>query len=187
MDKHLLCALLLLGTNLFAEPIVVLGKNDVVKPGAGIKLEDPPRAAFLAQARKDREPLATSMNLVNPPEWGRTVGPRTGGEVRFHTAFPGGFVFRLSLHNLLPKHRYILCINGKPGLEGNELLPDPVPGLPAEKYLDFLKVDTDEAGTYQADLAVLLKPGDYRARFYVKDESDSKIVLYHDYFQFGVK
>jgi len=34
---------------------------------------------------------------------------------------------------------------------------------------------------------VALPPGPYDVRFYVKDTSDFKIVLYHDFFPFGVQ
>ena len=36
-------------------------------------------------------------------------------------------------------------------------------------------------------LGIYLKPGSYKARCYVKDAGDFKIVLYHDYFAFEVR
>lgn len=128
-----------------------------------------------------------SVDLVNPPAWGKTVSSATHGRVDYHRSFADGFVFKLHLQGLLPGHLYILTLNGNAKLAGNSLLPTPVPGLADEHYYDFLFVRTDESGAYDGDLAVHLLRGDYRARFYVKDASDFKIVLYHDYFPFQVR
>lgn len=43
---------------------------------------------------------------------------------------------------------------------------------------------TDDSGNFEKKIAVQLSPGDYHVRFYVKDQRDYKIVLYHDYFRF---
>ena len=128
------------------------------------------------------------VNLTTPPlEWGKKVNDNTSGALEFYQSAHAGFITNLTLSNLKPNFTYILTLNGNPELDGNELLPDPVPQLPEEKYYDFLTVQTDERGAYQAKLGVYLTKGKYHVRFYVKDKSDSKIVLYHDYFRFNVK
>lgn len=93
-----------------------------------------------------------------------------------------GLVLQVSLKGLNTGYRYILTLNGNPDLPGNALLPDPVPGLPAERYYDFHTATTDEHGSYVATFGVMLPAGSYKVRFYVKDTADFKIVLFHDYF-----
>ena len=128
------------------------------------------------------------IDLVTPPlEWGRKVSDKTYGTLSHLSSFEDGFVTGLSLNNMLPNHNYRLCLNGRPDLEGNTLLPTPVKGNEKEKYYDFLTIKTDAQGEYHANLAILLKPGQYHVRFYVKDTDDFKIVLYHDYFRFNVQ
>lgn len=171
-----------------AEPTVVISKAQKIEPGALPVGLDSVASRFLEAVRKAQgTPFDGKVELVNPPAWGKVIAPNTAGTLAFHTSFQGGFRFHVSLANLRPNQHCSLTLNGKPGLEGNELLLDPVPGLEAERYYDFFKFDTDANGCFEKDLAVALKPGPYRARFYVKDTDDYKIILYHDYFPFQVK
>ena|SRR5688572_12483208 len=129
-----------------------------------------------------------SLDLITPPlEWGKKVNDNTHGSLGHQALYSGGFVTELSLVNMKPEHNYRLCLNGRPDLKGNDLLPTPVQGNPKEKYYDILTIKTDASGSYKANLAILLKPGQYHVRFYVKDTDDFKIVLYHDYFPFEVR
>jgi hypothetical protein len=174
---------------LHAQSIVVFGKNDFYPADSAARQPptDPAQASFLDAARKDfagRAPYDATLDLINPPAWGRVVSPQTSGKVQVRRAFGHGFRFGLSLDRLLPNHSYILTINSRPQQPGNDLLPESVPGHEAEKYYDFLIVTTDAHGGYRADFALFLIPGAYNVRFYVKDASDFKIVLYHDYFDF---
>jgi hypothetical protein len=189
--KPPLLLLLLLAAPAFGENVVVFGECDTYPAGSERPApKDPARAQFLAASRADlgrAGALEQSLPLVSPPAWGKTVGPLTHGEIRFHPSFAGGLECHLALSGLLPSHRYILTLNGNASLPGNDLLPMPVPGNPKEKYYDFLVVTTDASGAFDAGLGVFLKPGAYDARCYVKDRDDFKIVLYRDYFPFEVK
>jgi hypothetical protein len=174
---------------LHAQSIVVFGKNDFYPADSAARQPptDPAQAAFLDAARKDfagHAPYDETLGLINPPAWGRVVSPETTGRVQVRRVFGHGFRFRLGLDHLLPNHSYILTINSRPQQPGNDLLPESVPGHEAEKYYDFLVVTTDAQGSYRANFALYLIPGAYNVRFYVKDTSDFKIVLYHDYFNF---
>jgi hypothetical protein len=189
----LIVPLLALSGGLFASQIVVFGEKDFYvldagPPGAAPKEAD--RAAFFEGYKSDvgrQAPLEKTLDLVNPPEWGKTVTAATHGTIQFHPSFPGGFAGRIALENLLPDHDYILTLNGNPAKAGNGLLPSPVPGNEQERYYDFLIIRTDVHGRYGASLGVFLKPGSYDVRCYVKDTSDFKIVLYRDFFEFEVK
>jgi hypothetical protein len=184
--------LALAATHAFAAGIVVFGETDFYPVGEGAPSAapaDPARAAFYRASRADLASpgsLESAMTLVSPPAWGKTVGPSTRGEIRFHPSFAGGFECRLSLQGLVPLHRYILTLNGNPSRPGNGLLPSGVPGNEREKYYDFLIVTTDGDGRFDSGLGVFLKPGDYSVRCYVKDTDDFKIVLYRDFFDFRV-
>jgi hypothetical protein len=189
----LILLLLLLGDRMFAGESVVFGEKDVyVLDQASVRAapREADRLAFLEAIRADvnrKAPLENTLDLVNPPDWGKTVSMRTHGTIQFHPAFPGGFACRISLENLLPEHDYILTLNGNPARAGNRLLASPVPGNEKERYYDFLIIKTDARGHYDAGLGVYLTPGSYDVRCYVKDTADFKIVLYHDYFPFEVK
>jgi hypothetical protein len=180
------------GKGLFAGEIVVFGEKDFyvidASPApAGPREAD--RAAFFEGFKADlarRAPLERALDLINPPEWGKTVSAQTRGRIQFHPSFPGGFACHLALENLLPDHDYILTLNGNPQRAGNGLLASPVPGNPQERYYDFLVVRTDARGRYEASLGVFLRPGSYDVRCYVKDTGDFKIVLYRDFFRFEV-
>jgi hypothetical protein len=56
-----------------------------------------------------------------------------------------------------------------------------------EKYYDFSTITTDANGRYQATFAILLPAGQYDVYFFVKDTTDFKIILRHDFFQFTVE
>lgn len=173
----LAAALLLVSSALAAEPIIVPGPE-----------KSPARAtvpaAFISAVRARGE-AGAPLPLIAPPAWGRTV-PDASGTVRLHPTVANGLVLQVALKGLLPAHRYILTLNGNPKLPGNDLLPDPVPGLPAERYYDFQTATTDDHGAYAATFGIVLPAGDYQVRFYVKDTADFKIVLYHDYFPCAV-
>ncbi len=185
-----LAALLLLTCGLHAESIVVYAKGDVAVLNAETpKPTDPARAAFLAAVQSDLAhpaAFASPFALIAPPEWGKTV-PGAKGAITFHDSFHGGFLVQVDLAGLAPDHRYILTLNGNPKLEGNERLVDLVPGMSTERYFDFLTVTTDAHGRYAATFGIALPAGPYGVRFYVKDTTDFKIVLYHDYFKFAVE
>jgi hypothetical protein len=186
----LVVPLLCLARGFSAAPLAVFGEKDcyaVDKGSEGPKAAD--RAAFFGAYSADvarHAPLEKTLELVNPPDWGKTVSASTKGWIQFHPSFRGGFACRLELENLLPEHAYILTLNGNPSRDGNGLLPSSVPGGPLEKYYDFLVIRTDAHGHYDASLGVFLRPGGYDVRCYVKDTGDFKIVLYRDFFRFEV-
>ncbi len=177
---------------LFATDLAILSRDEVLELGAvtATSPADPAQRAFvqeLARIGASHTPLEGSLDLVSPPAWGKTVSAMTRGELEFERATAGGFVCRLHLRNLRPRHRYILTLNGNPKLAGNAALPTPVPTVPDERYYDFITVETDAGGNYAATFGIVLPPGPYGLRFYVKDAADFKIVLFHDYFPFTVK
>ena len=181
-----------LGHALFAEQIVVFSKGEFAVLDSGKKApapKDPIKAAFLATVESDlAHPSAfvSPFELSAPPDWGKTISGASG-KIKFHENFHGGYFVRVYLEGLTPNHRYILTLNGNPKLAGNNRLVDAVPGLPAERYFDFFVSTTNAHGRYDATFAIALLPGPYDVRFYVKDTTDFKIVLYHDYFKFAVE
>jgi hypothetical protein len=193
MLKHLLIIpIVAFAGNLLGDPIVVFGEKDfyVLEPGTNpVGPKEPDRLAFFEAIRADgdRPKLGVTLDLVSPPEWGKTVSASTHGRLQFHPSFPGGFACRISLEHLLPDHDYILTLNGNPTKPGNGLLLSPVPGNPEERYYDFLVVHTDADGHYDSGLGVFLRRGSYDVRCYVKDTGDFKIVLYRDFFKFEVR
>jgi hypothetical protein len=193
MKKMLVLSFLLLGRSLLADSIVVYDGKDfsvVHAKGPHPVPEDPDRNAFLTDYLADlghRDSFERTMDLVNPPAWGKTVRFITHGKIQFHPSFPRGFVCHLTLKHLLADHAYILTLNGNPAKPGNSLLSTPVAGNEQERYYDFLTITTDSRGRYDADLGIYLKPGEYNVRCYVKDTADFKIVLYRDFFEFLVK
>jgi hypothetical protein len=193
MLKHLLILpFLAVASQLAASPIVVFGEKDfyvLTSTGNPTVPQEPDRLAFYEaiKADGDQPQLETTLELVSPPEWGKTVSASTRGKIQFHPSFPGGFACHISLEHLLPGHDYILTLNGNPAKAGNGLLLSSVPGNPQERYFDFLVVHTDVTGHYDSGLGIFLKRGSYDVRCYVKDTSDFKIVLYRDFFKFDVK
>jgi len=192
VPKLLILASLSLAVRLPAENIVVFAKGEsrILDSASIQKPNEPAKASFLDAAKRDFErgaPYDAAFPLINPPAWGRVVSGDTTGKLQIRRSFVGGFAFHLDLEHLLPKHTYVLCINGRPDHPGNELLPESVPGHDAEKYYDFCTVTTDPQGAYHAGFALLLHPGPYNVHFYVKDTTDFKIVLYGlEYFDFTV-
>lgn len=190
LSRLLISASLLLSTTLAAEDIAVLAKDDCRILGAGSQAapKDPAAAAFVAAATgffTGTQPFDAEYPLINPPDWGRVVSAEAAGTLHIRRSFAHGFVFHVDIEHLLPRHSYVLCINGRPQHPGNELLPESVPGHEAEKFYDFCRVTTDDRGGYHAGYALLLHPGPYNVHFYVKDTSDFKIVLYGlEYFDF---
>ncbi len=192
MKMLLLVACLQTGTRLFAREIVVFSKDDSLVLGsaaAAAEIKDPAQAAFLAAFKSD---LAHPSPFVGPDkmsdlsEFGRKV-PDATGEIRYHGSFPGGLVMGVTLAGLTPNHKYILTLNGNPARAGNDKLMETVDHNPQEKYYDFLTVTTDASGRYHAAFGIRLPASPYDVRFYVKDTTDFKIVLYHDFFKFTVR
>ena len=187
-----LAALCAAFASLHAQSFIIYTKGDYSPVDAttpATKPTDSFRAAFLGAVQAEfAHPIKfeTGMTLFAPPAWGRTV-PGASGKLGFHDSFHGGFLVHVTLEGLVPNHRYVLTLNGNPKLAGNDRLVDAVPGLPEERYFDFLKVTTDDHGRFEGTLGVGLLPGPYDVRFYVKDPDDFKIVLYHDYFRFTVE
>lgn len=181
----------LFAASALAAPLAIFSRSDAHPiNGTAVAPTGKPQVAFFAEYVRDRQagaPYESELPLVNPPAWGRTVSPHTGGMVSYHPSFVHGFVCRVQLHDLLPNHPYLLTLNGNPEKAGNTLLPTPVPGNPREKYYDFLDIKTDAHGSYDGELGICLQPGAYDVRLYVKDPADFKIVLYRDFFRFSVK
>lgn len=184
--------LILAAPSSWGDTLAVFGKSEItlVNPAgfASASTDHGARLHFiaaLAKHERDGGKYAQALPIVNPPEWGRTV-KGSSGTVSFDTVFEQGLAAHLGLQGLLPNHLYKLCLNGTPDHPGNTLLLDAVPGLPNERYYDFLNVSTDATGSYESNLGVYLLPGNYHVRIYVKDATDSKIVLYRDFFDFTV-
>jgi hypothetical protein len=116
--------------------------------------KDPGQHAFFEAYKQDqaKPSYETSLGLINPPSWGKTVSASTHGTIEFHPAFAAGLVCRIALDGLLPDHEYILTLNGNPALPGNDLLLSLVPGMAKERYYDFLIVKTDAAGPFRWEL-----------------------------------
>ncbi|HEY4299421.1 MAG TPA: hypothetical protein VGM73_01025 [Candidatus Didemnitutus sp.] len=171
--------------------LIVFGPGDSAKLSAVESDAGPAkgtRATLRARFEADLESpagFAKPLPLEEFPVYGRLV-PGAGGRIEFHPSFAGEFVTKASLEGLLPSHRYILTLNGNPQREGNARLPTPVPGNAAEHYFDFQTITTDAHGRYGGWFAIALPAGSYDVRFYVKDTSDFKIVLYHDFFPFVI-
>jgi hypothetical protein len=193
MKPHLAVVLsaLLLSGRLAANPVVTFGEKEYYDLGSGSQgpAEADKRMFFEAYKadRSSHPAYETSLDLISPPAWGKTISSATHGIMQFHPSFAGGLACRLTLDGLQPDHGYILTLNGNPALPGNDLFLSAVPGSPNERYVDFLIVKSDSSGHYESDLGIFLRPGAYKARCYVKDASDFKIVLYHDYFPFVVR
>lgn len=190
----LLASLLIATTGLSAQSFIIYAKGDyspVTATTPVVKPVDPTRAAFLAAMQSELAQVAnyeTQMTLIPAPapNWGKVI-PGAKGTIKFRDSFKGGFVVNLKLEGLTPGHVYRLCLNGNPKLVGNDLLIDPVPGNPKERYYDFFTAVADAAGRYDAIFGIALAAAPYELRFYVKDTADHTIFLYHDYFKFIVE
>jgi DNA-directed RNA polymerase subunit RPC12/RpoP len=171
---------------------VIFAKGDGLAFESGTtnaELEDPAKATFLDAFKADlaRPPaFAGPDKLSGLPIYGRAV-PGAAGEIEWQNSFQGGLVIGVTLQGLTPNHPYILTINGTPSRAGNDKLMETVDPKKKEKYYDFSTVTTDAAGRYQATFGIRLPTSQYDVRFYVKDTTDFKIVLYHDFFQFTVE
>ena len=188
MKLFLFIACLLLSTGLFARDMVVFAKGDSIVLGSGTETNDPAKASFLAAFKADLahpSAFAGPFQLGDLPEFGRKV-PGATGEIQYHGSFLGGFVVRVNLGGLLPNHKYILTLNGNPERPGNDNLMERVSHNTKEKYYDFLTVTTDADGRYDATFGIRLPAGPYEVRFYLKDTTDFKIILYRDFFKFTV-
>ena len=189
MKMFLFVACLQLSTGLFAQEIVVFAKGDNLVLGAGAEVKDPAKSPFLAAFKVDLDhPLAFAGpdKLSDLPEYGRKVSG-AAGEIQYHGSFQSGLVVGVTLKGLTPNHKYVLTLNGNPQRAGNDKLMETVDHNKKEKYYDFLTVMTDANGRYHATLGIRLPAGPYDVRFYVKDTTDFKIILYHDFFKFTVE
>jgi hypothetical protein len=192
MKYVLLIATFLLNFNLFAQHLAVFAKEDACdldsktpcKPKSAKEIAF--YEAYGKAVKKGLDPKVEIKFETPPLQWGVKVREENYGGLAYLESYSEAFVTDLALTNLLPDHGYKLCLNGKPDLVGNDLLPTPVPGHVEEKYYDFLTIKTDSKGEYHANLAVILKPGNYHVRFYVKDIENHKIILYYGYFKFTV-
>ena len=194
MKNILFIVILFLGAKMYSQQVVIFDKGEVCylnSDSSSCKPADQKQSDFLESFKADVAKFISyegEANFDTPPiAWGKKVNDFRLGRYSYHTSFAGGFVADVWLNNLLPKHNYVLCLNGRPDLDGNNLLSEPVPGNEIEKYYDFLVIKTDSKGEYHAKLGVYLKLGNYHVRFYVKDDDDKLIILYHDYFKFSVK
>ena len=170
----------------------VFAKGESLVLGAGTveaEVKDPAQAAFLAAFKANlARPLAFAgpIGLTPLPGSGRFV-PGATGEIHYLGSFPGGLVIGVTLAGLVPNHEYVLTLNGAVQHAGNENLPDQSSRNSKQKYYDFSRITTDANGGYQATYGVRLPAGPYDVYFFVKDTSDWKIVLSHDFFKFTVE
>lgn len=171
---------------------VVFAKGDSLVLESGTTeavVKDPAQAAFLDAFKTD---LARPLAFEGPdglsalPVYGRVV-PGATGEIQWHSSFRGGLVIGVTLQGLTPNHEYILTLNGNPQHAGNNNLMEQTARNSGEKYYDFNTVTTDANGRYQATFGILLPAGPYDVYFFVKDTTDFKIILRHDFFQFTVE
>lgn len=184
-----LSLLCLIASPAYSQQKAILGPNEYIELDTP-KNEYVAKISFIESLNEHFSkdiPFESKMPLEHPPEWGKTVSPESNGSINFMRSFTGAFVGHLSVEGLAPNHPYRLTLNGNPERKGNDLLPTPVPGLPNERFYDFLDITTDAQGSYQSTLGIKLKPGEYDVRIYVKDTEDWKIVLYRDFFKFTVE
>jgi hypothetical protein len=192
MKMLLLVASLQLSTVLYAEDIVVFAKGDSLMLGtnaAAATVKDPVKVSFLAAFKADCvQPAAFAGpdQLAALPNGGRKV-PGANGGIQYHRSFHGGLVLDVTLNGLAPNHTYALTLNGNPARAGNDNLVDHVSGNEKERYVDFYTMTTDADGGYHGTFGILLPASPYDVRFYVKDTTDFRIVLYDDFFQFTVE
>ena len=172
--------------------MVVLAKTNRFALGtadAGPEVKDPAQASFLAAFKADlARPLAFEgpVGLMAPSGNARIVQGASGG-IQFHDSFPGGLVIGVKLEDLVPNHDYVLTLNGDVQHAGNNNLPDQLTHNSKQKFYDFSRITTDANGRYQATFGILLPAGPYDVYFFVKDTSDWKIVLSHNFFHFTVE
>jgi DNA-directed RNA polymerase subunit RPC12/RpoP len=171
---------------------VIFAKGDSLVLESGTteaEVKDPAKAAFLDAFKAD---LARPLVFEGPdklsdlPVYGRVV-PGAAGEIQWHGSFQGGLVIGVTLQGLTPDHEYILTLNGDPHRAGNNHLMDQTARNRGERFYDFSTVTTDANGRYHATLGILLPASRYDVCFFVKDTTDFKIILRHDFFQFTVE
>ena len=171
---------------------VVFAKTNSIELGAGMaeaEVKDPAQAAFLAAFKADlARPLAFAgpVELTIPSGNSRPI-PGATGAIQYHSSFPGGLVIGVTLEGLAPNHVYLLTLNGDVQHAGNNNLPEQLNRTSKQKYYDFSRITTDANGRYQATYGIVLPAGAYDVYFFVKDTSDWKIVLSHNFFQFTVE
>jgi len=125
--------------------------------------------------------------LSIPPERDKTLPANCTGKLWHSSHSSNWFIFKITLNGLEADRDYVLTLNGKPDLPGNDSLPTLVPGRNEERYYDLTRIHTNADGQYAGVYAVQLKPGNYQLRFYVKDTTDWTIVLYRDFFPFCIQ
>ncbi len=119
-----------------------------------------------------------------PASWGKPI-PGSMGRFIYYDNSPRILKGEIQLSNLQPNHSYVLTLNGKPEHPSNQHLP--AQSSEKERYFDFKQVHTDKNGYLKIKLELTLSPGEYDVKFFVKDPTDWKIVLYNDFFVFTVK
>ena len=171
---------------------IIFAKDDsmVVKSKTTAdEIKDPAKAAFFFDFKADlARPLAFNGPgdlSIFPGYSGTAQG--ASGNILCHGSFKGGLVISVTLQGLVPGHDYVLTLNGGPQRVGNNNLPDQMAHNNGEKFYDFSKITTDMTGSYHATYGIKLPAGQYDVCFFVKDTSDWKIVLQHDFFQFTVQ
>jgi hypothetical protein len=170
---------------LLASPNLVVGIRDSALAGVDTTREQKALLNSFASSGGHLLSFDSQIQLTEFPVYGKTVDGAKG-ELSYKTTASGGLICSVTLNGLLPGHQYILTLNGNPERKGNTNLISFVPGNEKEKYYDFQVIMTDSKGTFSSIYGVALPASDYDLRFYVKDTSDFKIVLYHDFFKFVV-
>ena len=91
---------------------------------------------------------------------------------------------RLQLKGLQKNHDYILSLNGYPGKDGNDMLPQ-LHGK--EGYVDFTSVTSSNKGEIQTEINVPWPPGKYVVKFLVKDpEANWRIAWQKEFLEFSI-
>ena len=98
------------------------------------------------------------------------------------------FTGKITGYNLGPKGYYMLCINGKIGQAGNDILWKHYERLGGEGYYNFKKVKTDAKGSFEEEFSVELPEGEYDVTFLVKDMQTKNwdCIFIEDHVQFTV-
>ena len=131
-----------------------------------------------------QESMDKKLALLPPPSsWGKNIAG-SSGELSYKDKSKGNLIGKIEIRGLSPDHEYMLTINGILGKSGNDHLPE-IYGT--ERYHDFMKVKTDNKGDISADISLPLAPDKYEVKFFVKDITDWKIVLYNNLLSFIVK
>ena len=130
------------------------------------------------------EPMTKKLTLLPPPSsWGRNIAG-SSGEFFYNERSKGSLTGKIEIRNISPNHEYVLTLNGIPGRPGNEHLLEIVG---KERYYDFQRLITDSKGNATVNISLDLAPGKYEVKFFVKDPTDWKIVLYNNLLSFIVE